>query len=331
MKKTIERIARQSLVTLAVTFLATNVVAGEYDYEAGLSYGNSGTDVSSSLAFVGGNPGSQFGSATTSSDSDRVELSGTWYYSGLSDESGPKSRAAFLIQASGVRLAYSYDDLSGSYASSGLQPPLPPGLLPIPPSTGSIDGTTHALEVGLRHVWEASGWYGLAGATRIDFEFDAVFDGIGSSNDTDETVYTLGIGKYLGQATALDLSIISSEIDGYDITAYGFSFNHVGLVGGNWHYAADLGVAVSDEDGDDGTYSLGLSLFPTTEVEFGIQIVHYESAFNLDSDSYGGFARWFVRDRIELHTSYQRNDNWESDLVSDIDSDQFTVGVNVRF
>ena len=326
----IEQIARRSLVTLAVTFLATNVVAGEYDYEAGLSYGNSSTNSSSPLLVSGGNPGSQFGSVTNSSDSDRVELSGTWYYSGLSDKSGPKSRAAFLDRASGIRLAYSYDDLSGSYVNAGLQPPLPPGILPIPPSTGSTDGSTHALEVGLRHVWEASGWYGLAGATRIDSAFDTVFDGTSGSYDMDATAYTLGIGKYFGQATALDLSIISSDLDGYDTKTYALSFNHVGSLGGNWHYAADLGVAVSDVDYDDGSYSLGFSLFPNRELEFGIEAVHQDWPFDGDRNTYEGFASWFVRDHVELNASY-RNADWKPNSVTDIDGDQFAVGVIVRF
>ena len=330
MNTTVLQGARRSLVTFAALFLATDGVAGEYSYEAGLSYGSSNTDTTAPLLIVGGNPGTQFGSATSSSDSDLVKLSGSWYYSGLSDKSGPKSRAAFLDRASSVYLAYSYDDLSGSYKTSGLQPPLPPGFLPTPPSTGSTDGTTHTLEAGLRHVWEASGWYGLAGVTRSDTEIDTVFDGSAASFDLDATAYTLGIGKYFGQATALDLSVISSDLDGHDTTAYSLSFNHVGSLGDSWYYAADLGLAVSDEDEDDGTYSLGLALFPTTKIEFGIQIVHHESAFVDDWDSYGGFVRWFVRDHVEVNARY-REDDWEPNSVVEIDRDQFAIGVNIRF
>lgn len=327
MKINIEQMAALSLAALTATFLPANAVAGNYDFEAGLSYGNSSTDTVSPLLTSGPE---RFGTSTSSSDSDRVELSGAWYYSRLSDEKGPKSRAAFLDRASSVRLAYSYDDLSGSFASSGLQDPLPPGILPRPPSTGGTDGTTHSLVAGLRHVWKASGWYGLAGATRIDSEIDTVFNGIGGSFDTDATAYTVGIGKYLGRATALDLSVVSSDLDGYDTTVYALSFSHIGLLGDKWHYAADLGVAVSDEDGDDGSYSLGLSLFPSTELELGIEIVQQDGPFDADRDTYEGHVRWFARDHVELFASYLTVD-WEPNSLTDTDSDRFAIGVNVRF
>ena len=328
MKTKIEQIAANSLLTLAAVFLATNAVAGNYNYEVGLSFGSSDTDTATSLAAAG--PDTPLGSLTSSSDSDRLELSGTWYYSGLSDKNGPKSRAAFLDRASSLNLAYSYEDLSGSSVSSGLEPPLPPGIPTIPAATGSTDGTSHTLVAGLRHVWEPSGWYGLAGVTRNDSEIDSVFGDFSSSFDTDATAYTLGIGKYLGQATALDLSVISSDLDGNDATTWALSFNHVGSVGSSWHYAADLGVAVSDADEDDGTYLLGLSLFPTTELEFGFQFSHREGAFESDIDSYEGFASWFVRDHVELHARY-RTDDFDTNLFTDFDSDQFAIGVNVRF
>ncbi len=330
MKRNIQGVVAVTLAALAGTLLTKNAVAGDYDYEASLTYGSADTKVVLPVfTFV---PPSEpiVSSITTSSDSDRVELSGTWYYSGLSDTSGPKSRAAFLDRASGARISYAYQDLSGTSVYTGLQPPVPQGVLPNPPSNDSVDGNSHALEVRLRHVWKANGWYGLAGATRIDSELGTNSDGVGQSFDTDATAYTLGIGKYLGQSTALDLSIIASDLDGYDTTAYALSFNHVGSIGGSWHYAADLGVALSDEDEDDGTYSLGLSLFPTTEFEFGIRVTHHESAFDSDRDSYEGFASWFVRDRVELHARYQEND-WDIDVASEYDSDQYAIGVNVRF
>ncbi len=322
---TLHKIAALSLAALT-TFLPLKAMAGDYDFEAGLSFGNSSTDTTSPLLVSAFD---QQGTSTSSSESDRVELSGTWYYSGLSDKTGPKSRAEFLDRASSVRLAYAYDDLSGSFESSGLQDPLPPGFPPIPPSTGSSDGTTHSLEASLRHVWKASGWYGLAGATRIDSEIDTEFNGFGGSFDTDATAYTVGVGKYLGEATAIDLSVVSSDLDGYDTTVYALLFTHLGSLGDKWHYAADLGVALSDEDGDDGSYALGLSLFPTTELEFGIEIVQQDGPFDGNRDTYEGFARWFARDHIEVYASYLNGD-WEAS-VSDADTDRIAIGVNVRF
>ena len=229
-----------------------------------------------------------------------------------------------------MRITYAYDDLSGSFASSGLQDPLPPGIFPRPPTSGSTDGTTHSLKVDLRHVWKASGWYGLAGATRSDSEIDTEFNGIGGSFDTDATAFTVGIGKYLGPATALDLSVVSSDIDDFDTTVYALSFSHIGSLGDKWQYAADLGAARSDEDGVDGSYLLGLSLFPNTELELGIEIVQQDTPFEEDRDTYEGFVRWFARDHVELYASYL-NADWEPNSISDTDTDQFVIGVNVRF
>lgn len=320
---------KQMTVMSAVLILsahASTAVAADYDYEIGLSYGNSDTDAVSSLGSIGPNPAPEAGTATSASDSDRFEIAGTWYYSGLSDTNGPWSRAAFLSRASGVSVAYAYTDESSSFSTTGSTAPFPIS----PPSSGSGESTADTFNASLRHVWPDSGWYAIAGVSRIETEVDTVFQNMNFSFDVDATAYTAGFGRYLGKATAIDVSVISTDVEGDDATAFALSFSHIGALGNGWQYGADIGIAASDQDGDDGSYSLGLSLFPTNEFEFGIAIVHRESGFDLDQDLYEGFASWFVRQHIELRARYGQDDI-DAFGQQDYNSDQFGLGINVRF
>lgn len=313
-------------VVLTLSACVSTARAGNYDYEIGLSYGNSSADNVNALGSIGGSPIPEAGTAINSSDSDRFEIAGTWYYSGLSDSSGPRSRAVFLSRASGVSAAYAYTDESSSFSTTATTAPLPIR----PPSSGGGESSTDTFEAALRHVWPDSGWYAIAGVARIETEVDTVFQNTNFSFDVDATAYTAGFGRYLGKATAIDLSVISTDAEGDDATAFALSFSHIGALGNGWQYGADVGIAASDQDGDDGSYSLGLSLFPTNEFEFGIAIVHRESGFDLDQDLYEGFASWFVREHIELRARYGQDD---VDVFGqqDYDSDQFGLGINVRF
>ena len=168
------------VILIAATY-PTHATAEEYDYDIGVSYRNSNSDLETPLAFIGGD---SFGTSTISNDSDALELSGTWYYSGLSDSVGPKSS---------LSLAFSYMDESRFISSTGLtSPPLPPGLPTRPPSSGSLgNDTSGKLKADLRHVWQSSGWYGLAGV--------------------DRNAHYVGVGKYLGDTTALDFRVPEDE------------------------------------------------------------------------------------------------------------------------
>ncbi len=97
---------------------AATTTAEDYDYGVGLRYGM-GTFDSTSIPIVNGVPMPTLGRSTSSSDADNIDLIGAWYYSGLSDSNGPKSRAAFLSRASSFVLGYSRSDESGSVESTG--------------------------------------------------------------------------------------------------------------------------------------------------------------------------------------------------------------------
>lgn len=308
------------VVLLGCAFVS--VAAGEtYDYQVGLSY-TSGQLDSTSVATFGGVPDPSLGTTTASADSDNVELTGAWFYSGLSDDNGPKSRAAFLSRASGLVMSYARGDESTSIEFSG-------GI--IPPQTSRSDGTSNEYSLDLRHVWKDSGWYALAGLSRAELDVDIMpGNGTTASSKFDANRYTLGVGKYLGQATTLDLAITTLDAGSSNPTVVALSFSHIGSLGANWRYGADVAFAKSDTGGDGDTFALRGSLFPTASIEFGLSFTRQDGSSGFDLDTTEAFAGWFVRDNVELTARY-RLDDPDTFPGQDIDSDEFGVGVSMRF
>jgi hypothetical protein len=315
------RYAAVASTALAGYFFAASAVADDYDYEVGLTYGWGQTDFTSN-PIVNGIPTPSLGVTTGSSESDNIDLSGTWYYSGLSDDDGPKSRAAFLSRASSISLVYSRNDESGSFTFTG-------GSV-FPPASGTNDSTTNALSAGLRHVWRDSGWYALAGVARSEFDGNSEVNGVFGSGSYDTTAYTLGVGKYLGDATAVDLSVFESDTGGFDQTNFALTFSHIGAISTGWQYGADIAIAKSDESGDDGFYSLRGSLYPSPKFEFGIGFSRQQFDYGIDQNTIEGFASLFVRDNVEISANYHQDSNGDFS-GQDIDDNQFNIGVNVRF
>jgi len=299
----------------------TAVAAGEdYDYQVGLAYDRAQLD-STIIASI--QPFPSLGTQTTSADSDNIELTGAWFYSGFSDANGPKSRAAFMSRASSLVISYARGDESTLTELSG------DGT--VPPQTGSSEGTSKEYSLDLRHVWKDSGWYALAGASRADVDVDIVTgNGTPAFSKFDLNRYTLGVGKYLGKATTLDLAITTLDVGSSNPTVVALSFSHIGSLGANWQYGADVAFAKSDTSGDGDTIALRGSLFPTASIEFGLSFVRQDRNGGFELDTTEAFAGWFVRDNIELTARY-RLDDPDTIPGQDIDSDEFGVGVSMRF
>lgn len=304
------------VIALAGSLIAASAIADDYDYELGLSIGRNNSDIASPELFTGT---ITLPASSQSSVSEQINLAGAWYYSGLSGAAGPKSQAAFLSRASSISLVYSYSDDSSSFNSMGGS-----GFAP---SSASTDGRTNALEARLRHVWRDSGWYLLAGVARVESEEDGQSGDIAFFSEYEATAYTLGAGKYFGQATALDLSVAEED---YGPTSVALSFSHIGSIGKDWQYGADIGLAKSDDSGDDGSFSLRGSLYPSPNFEFGMEWSRQQYSRGFDIDSVEGFASWFARDHVEITARYQQ-DNRDTLPGWDIDDDEFSIGVNVRF
>ena len=300
---------------------AANAAADDYDYDVGLRYGWGQSD-STFVSPSNGVPPPLLGISRSSSDTDNIELFGSWYYSGLSDSVGPKSQAAFLSRASSVVLAYSHSDGTGSFEFTG------GGI--IPPGTTSTDTTSSAISVDLRHVWRDSGWYALAGISSAELEANIMSNGTGASSELDTTAYSLGVGKYLGEATTLDLSVATLDIGNSNPTVIGLTLSHIGSIGKSWQYGANVAFAKSDTAGDGDSYALRGALYPSADFEFGLGFSRRESESRFDSDTIEAFVGWFVRDNIELTAQYQQDDP-DTAPGEDVDSNRFGVGVRVRF
>lgn len=301
---------------LFACYIAGDAFAGDYNYEVTLDYARGSSD-SINISTMNGVPDPSLGTTFISSDSDDFGLTGTWYYSGLSDASGPKSRAAFLSRASGVTFGYAHDDSSSSFDFGG-------GIFPL--VAGSAKSSNNAISLRLRHVWRESGWYLLAGLMAAESEFSSVLNGDAFSGDADASAYTLGVGYYLGKQTAVELSVSEAEAENFDSTNFEFSLSHVGSVGSAWQYGVDLSIAMSDQSGDDGSYTLRGSLFPTPDFEFGAAFSRRQLDVLGDRDSVEAFAGWFVSDNVALFGNYSED---ISDGLPGTDSDNSVVGVGV--
>ena len=315
------RTGRFALTLLAGCSFATGAAAADYDYELGLAYGWGQFD-GTFATIVNGVPTPSLGISTTSSDSDTIDLSGAWYYSGRSDADGPKSRAAFLSRASSIVVGYSRGDESGSASFTGGGN--------IPPVSNTFDSTSNEISVDLRHVWVDSGWYALAGVAHAELEGDSVINGAASSSEWDATAYALGVGRYLGKATTLDLSVLTLDAGGSNPTVIALTFNHVGSISETWQYGASAAYAKSDTGGDGDVFAVQGALYPSVATEFGLGFTRQESARGSDQDAIEAFAGWFVRDHVELTARYRMIDA-DSGPGEDTDSDEFGVGVSVRF
>ena len=96
---------QKGLVSLASCLFATVAAAEQFDYEIHAGYQSSSSDLSFSSNLVAGTTRSK-------SDGDGFILEGSWYYAGLSDDEGPRARAAFMSRASGATLGWSALDES---------------------------------------------------------------------------------------------------------------------------------------------------------------------------------------------------------------------------
>ena len=151
------------LVLLVGCSLTTVAVGDDYNYQVGLAYSSAQSD-STVVPTFGGVPDPSLGITTSSSDSDTIELTGIWYYSGLSDDNGPKSRAAFMSRASGLVISYANGDESTATEFSGSST--------IPPQFSRSDGSNKGYSLDLRHVWKDSGWFARAGISRTELDLE---------------------------------------------------------------------------------------------------------------------------------------------------------------
>ncbi len=304
------------LAALSALVLCSNSYSDEYDFEVGVTIGQSDTDTTT-VNF----PAPIDATATSSAEADRFELRGRWFYSGLSDDKGPKSRAAFVDRASSISLSYSQSDQSSSVVLSGT------GIPPVQ-SNASIDLSSYSVD--LRHVWKDSGWYGIMsiGKANIDAEFSN--GSTTSTSDFDTNAYSLGLGKYLAEMTSVDLRLLSQDTGSSTAAGVALSFSHLAQLSDTWMFGVDAALTKTDTAGDGDAYNIVVSLFPNSDVNFGLSFARRDEEGGIDTESLELFAGWFVTGNTRVFAGY-REDTGDAGLSTESDSTGFEVGFSSRF
>lgn len=297
--------------------------ADSYDYQIGISYDASRASSESVFAV----PLVDSIRVESDSDHDEIGLHGSWFFDGVAASSGPRSRAAFVGRASAVSLSYTRgtgDSVSMVTSTDSA----------FPPSVNRSELDTNSVSANLRWVWAESGWYGLAGLSRADSETSSEFASIDFTAD----VYSVGVGKYIGSQTTLEVSVVRLDSDASGPVLGGNStsteaavaLSHIGSLGRTWQYGTDIALATTARGASDGSYSLRFSLYPSRPLAFGLEIDGALQDSGDVSTNYELFASWFPRERIGLDARY----GWlsiDEPGNSDIDQHSFGFGAQFRF
>lgn len=308
---------------LAVAMIVQTAQADEYDFEIDVAFDSSQFDGSQTITTPGG---TIFNS--TNIDSDSLSVLGSWYFTGLSDDKGPRARAVLVDRASSLSIGYSRTEQSNSFVLTSSDP-----AFPLTPFDLSFDSNVDAFSADFRYVDRDSGWFGSAGlltanATAARFAIQP----------SDADGWSLGAGKYLADTTTLSLNF--SDVS--DTSAVGLSFEHLGDLGASWQYAVDLGYSYVDLGGgfDLNTLGAAISLYPTREFEFGLAVEDVSGDFpSADSQAVEGFASWYVKPNVRLSARYRVDDAdyfgnvfiGGGSTVNDSDEDSFGISASIRF
>ncbi|HNP64384.1 MAG TPA: hypothetical protein PKH39_10665 [Woeseiaceae bacterium] len=306
--------------------IAASVSAEQYDFEVGLAFNSTRFDGNRTITTPGGTIFN-----ATESDTDDLGLSGSWYFSGFSDDKGPWARAAFVNRASALNVDYARIDQSIAAILTSNDP-----AFPAPPISPRFDADGDSFGVDLHYVDRDSGWFGRAGLSRSDTSL------IGFVNDaTEASAWQLGFGKYVLDTTAIGLDFGQAEVNGLDGESIAVNLEHLGDLGASWQYAVDFGFNHLDTDGglEVDTWRAALSLYPNQRFEFGAAVKELSGLYALDNTSFEGFASWFATPNVRLSARYRVDDvDYLGNIsiggaptVSSADQDSFGIGISVRF
>ncbi|MDX1508548.1 MAG: hypothetical protein R3358_09735, partial [Woeseiaceae bacterium] len=279
----------RSIAAVTTLGISMNAVGEEFRYAAGLEFSSQSFDSTSIFTTVGPPPTTVVDS--TSIDTDTIRLAGQWYFAGLSDDRGPRARAAFVDRASTVALSYTWLDQDFANVRTSDDPFVPPGSFSASPSGGEIN-------LGVRYVNRESGWFGTASLSRADLDVSTNCGG----GSVDATGWQVGLGKYFWPTTALQFAYGQVNADFSDSRSFAIAANHLGALGGAWQYGADVTFERRDADigGNNNNWSAAFSLYPNRDIEFGVRYLRDQQEFNAGVDGYEGFASWYVSPRVRL-------------------------------
>jgi hypothetical protein len=296
-------------------------IADTFNYEMGAAYHASNNETDTTLSFPDLTGGTITIRTNSKFETNETDLFGTWYFSGVSSNEGPRSRAAFLDRASSLSFRYSRLDGDSSLRVESSDPGIAdPGL-----EKASISGDRFSANA--RYVWAGSGWYVLGSVATASIEIE---------DDVDADAYSIGVGKYLGSRTAIDLSVLHENAESSFLGSRSSStaraalltFTHIGDLGSRWQYGTDVALSTDGVGQSAGSFDLRLSLFPTRSVAFGFDVGGQLEDFGDGVIQYEAFASWFLRESLEINARY----GWATfDEPPGTDSDGDSAGIGIRF
>jgi len=301
---------KRNLVLCAALGFALPSLADTYDFEVGARIASSdGGAVTSASNF--------FPATIGSSDTDEIGVFGTWFYEGLSDDQGPRSRAAFLSRASGVTFSYASSDSESEDFVPGIGGPIR--------VSSETDTDTFSLDV--RHFFGDDGWFVDGGFARTDI--DVTFDGpiLGFADSISADALTLGAGKFIADRTSVEIGIAYLDAEGQSDTAFAASISHIGDFSNGWMWGGDAGVSFVDSDNR--SYNGQFSLYPNQDLAFGLDLSIADGAFSTDTTTFTGFVDWFFLPNVSV-----RGEVFSADIDAgdfDADSDGFGLEILGRF
>jgi hypothetical protein len=305
-------------------------IAEEYNYEIGLAFDSTRFDGSQTITTLGG---TIFNSGET--DTDDLSVLGSWYFAGLSDDKGPRARAALVDRASSLSVGYSQSEQTISSFLTSDDP-----SFPFPPNDSRFDSDGDTFTIDLRYVDRDSGWFGNAGWLASNTTLNGFV-----SQSFDATGWRLGVGKYVFENTTLNLDVSQVDVDGQgDATVAAVSLEHLGDLGERWQYAIDFGYSRVDADSDVelDTWGASIALYPTRDFEFGVaveDISNNSDLIGVDTTGIEGFASWFVTPKVRLSARYRVDDVGfvpnvnigGAPTVNDADQYSFGISATIRF
>ena len=296
-EKNLRRMRFATCSLILCLLIADYVSAEEYEFELDVAFGSSDFDGRNIVTTDGG---TIFNAGTT--DTDEFSVFGTWYFNGLTDDEGPRARAALFSRASSLTLGLGRAEQSNTFVVVNNDPTLP---FSIPDLNNTFESDGDLYSAAFRYVDQDSGWFGTVGLESSDTDTNGF---VSETNDIEQ--WRVGVGKYIYSSTTL--SVEAGQIDygvGADASVYRISLEHLGNIGRDWKYAIDFDIEHIDggrDYYDQDAVRAALSLYPTRDFEFGIAVSDRDRdrGFRRISTGHEAFASWFVTPNVKLSAAY---------------------------
>jgi hypothetical protein len=235
-------------------------------------------------------------------DTDQVEVSGTWYMETVDTSKGPLGEAAFLDASSSIKVEFG----DGKVKLTQQNNP---------------DGQTYSAD--MRYVAEGPGWK-LSGWL-VDLGYEREEPG---NLKIDQ--YNVGIGKYITDNTTVVLNYESTSLNngnGSGIDQYGGNVDHFFAIGdGGLKASVNFGRTYVNNREDVDTYGLDAIYYLGNNIGLGINWEQQEES-GYEVNRYGVSAEWFISESFAVTMAY--NDVVADDIKVDLPGNNLKYDVSM--